>query len=521
MKTRNLLSMALALALLLVPLGNVHAELSPNTNATGLPIVKEKETFSIYTERQVLDLSETNNDKLAEKMAEESTNIHIDWIETTNSAEQVNLMLASGEMPDAFLACLSESQVLANTNRFIPLEGLIEQYAPNVKAMYDEYDLWDVARASDGHIYTLLTAEMSYYESTAGGIPMINGEWLEKLGITKMPENMEEYYDMLVAIRDGDPNGNGVADEIPIIFCQNDWCTHFMELAGSWGFTDYNKISDGKYIMTPMLDEFRDFLEFFHKCYEEKLIDVEGFSQSMQQWITKWRENKVGICYIWTANACLEENEAAKWTVLRPFKIEGIEPVVSGRKDSLTANRYGFAITTECENPEALIRWFDAQNADTETKMIWRLGERGKLWDYAADGSLLTLYPEATESMGIENMKYTWAHVNKAPVLHKPDEIEKPDASISPAGAVRWQMVDAVYDLLPDTGTPYRTPPADKLEERELIWADLKAYLDNFVATAVMNGLTDESWAEHLATAEAYGIYEYQQWWQDFMDGKF
>lgn len=520
MKTRNLIPLMLAIVMLVVPFSTALADLSANTNATGLPIVNEKETFTIYTERQVLDLSESNNDKLAEQMAEATTNIHIDWIETTSSTEQVNLMLASGEMPDAFLACLSESQVLTNTNRFIPLEDLIKQYAPNVKAMYDEYDLWDAARASDGHIYTLLTAEMSYYEQLAGGIPMVNGEWLDKLGI-EMPTTLDEYYNMLVAIRDGDPNGNGVKDEIPIIFCQNDWCTHFMELAGSWGFTDYYKISDGKYIMTPMLPEFREFLEFFHKCYEEGLIDPEGFSQSMQQWITKWRENKVGICYIWTANACLEESEAAKWKVLRPFKIEGIDPVVTGRKDTLNANRYGFAITTQCKNPEALIRWFDAQNADTETKMIWRLGERGKLWDYAEDGSLLTLYPEATETMGIENMKYTWAHVNRAPVLHMPHEIEKPDANISPAGAVRWQMVEQVYDLLPETGTPYRTPPADKLEERVLIWADLSAYLDNFVATAVINGIDDASWEEHLETAEAYGIYEYQQWWQDFMDGKF
>lgn len=515
-------SLVLAMLMLCLSVTGALAELSANTNATGFPIVNEKETFTIYTGRQVLDLSEGNNTKIAEINAEAKTNIHIEWIESTNTTEQVNLMLASGEMPDAFLASLSESQVLANKSRFIPLQDLIENYMPNYKAMYDEYNLWDIARADDGNIYTLLTAEMFYQESGAGGIPMVDSDWLNAVGMD-MPTTLDEYYDMLVAFKTQDPNGNGMQDEIPIIFCQNDWCTHFMELGGSWGFTDYQKVENGKFIMTPVLPEFRSFLEFFSKCYAEGLIDPEGFSQSMQQWITKWREGKVGICYIWTANACLPEDEAATWKVLRPVDVPDydVTPVVSGRKDAMHANRYGFAITSSCKNPEALARWVDAQNVDTETKMTWRLGERGKLWDWAEDGSVLTLYPESTETMGIENMKYTWAHVNMAPVLHMPHEIEKPDATISPAGAVRWQMVDEVYDLLPDTGTPYRTPPEDKLEEREMIWVELKAYLDNFVATSVINGVTDESWAAHLAACEMYGLYEYQQWWQDFMDGKF
>lgn len=519
---KNRLSYLLALMMLCLPIMGVAVELSPNTNATGLPVVNEKETFEIYTYRQVLDLSDSYNDKIAEITAEERTNIHINWIESTNTTEQVNLMLASGEMPDAFMASLSETQVLANKSRFVPLQDLIEQYAPNIKAMYDEYDLWDVARCDDGNIYTILTAEMNYYEATAGGIPMINSSWLDALDL-EMPITLDEYYDMLVAMRDGDPNGNGIKDEIPIIFCQNDWCTHFLELGGAWGFTNYYKIVDGKYIMTPTLPEFRDFLEFFSKCYSEGLIDPEGFSQSMQQWITKWREGRVGICYIWTANACLPEEEAKLWEVIYPVSVPGYDgpAVITGRQDAMHANRYGFAITTSCENPIALLRWLDAQNADTETKMLWRLGERGMLWDFADDGSLMTLYPEATETMGIENMKYTWAHVNIVPTLHMPNEIERPDAEKAPAGAVRWNMVNSVFNYLPKTGTPYRTPSTDKIEEREQIWVELQAYLDNFVAASVINGLTDEAWEEHLAMCELYGINEYQQWWQDFMDGEF
>ena len=38
--------------------------------------------------------------------------------------------------------------------------------------------------------------------------------WLDKLGLD-IPETTEEFYQMLKAFKEQDPNGNGVADEIP------------------------------------------------------------------------------------------------------------------------------------------------------------------------------------------------------------------------------------------------------------------------------------------------------------------
>ena len=44
----------------------------------------------------------------------------------------------------------------------------------------------------------------------------INTEWLDKLGLSK-PTNTDELYDVLVAFRDKDPNGNGIKDEMPMV----------------------------------------------------------------------------------------------------------------------------------------------------------------------------------------------------------------------------------------------------------------------------------------------------------------
>lgn len=44
---------------------------------------------------------------------------------------------------------------------------------------------------------------------------MINKVWLDKLGL-EVPTTLAELKEVLIAFRDGDPNGNGIQDEIPM-----------------------------------------------------------------------------------------------------------------------------------------------------------------------------------------------------------------------------------------------------------------------------------------------------------------
>ena len=46
----------------------------------------------------------------------------------------------------------------------------------------------------------------------------INKQWLDNLGLS-MPTSIDEYYDVLVAFKEQDANGNGDPDdEIPLLF---------------------------------------------------------------------------------------------------------------------------------------------------------------------------------------------------------------------------------------------------------------------------------------------------------------
>ena len=80
-----------------------NIEVSDNFNAEGLPILNEKETFTIA-------VVQTSSLKSAAEKAcvletEEATNVHIEWVEIPKSGwtEKINIMFSTDSLPDAII----------------------------------------------------------------------------------------------------------------------------------------------------------------------------------------------------------------------------------------------------------------------------------------------------------------------------------------------------------------------------------------------------------------------------------
>ena len=145
------------------------------------------------------------------KELEAKTNIHIEW-ETPalqNAAERVNLALASGELPDFFIkGVVKDSDITkyGTTGAFMPLEGLIEKYAPNISdVLKKKPEVRAAITSPDGHIYSLPRV-VDYDLLGVGRFPMLNMKWIEKLGM-KPPTTSDELYTLLKAFKEKDPNG--------------------------------------------------------------------------------------------------------------------------------------------------------------------------------------------------------------------------------------------------------------------------------------------------------------------------
>ena len=491
--------------------------------------------YKIVVQRHALDKEEEFDTKPGAIMAEQRTGLKIDYyeIDAGAAAERINLMLATNDLPDAFINGLDATRLANNLPLFVALdEYLTPEIAPNICAILEQYpEVRESITQTDGCIYTLPTSMYVSPEDDGGSIQFINKAWLDKLNL-EMPTTTDEFYEVCKAIKAGDPNGNGLADEIPVLFTQNNWAAHIQYFFGPWGITEwengYNawlKIENGKVIFTPTLPEFRAALEYWHKFAKEGLLDVEGFTMTNQQFYARLKEY-IGVTYRgWTPASNFDSQTALEFVALPPLQASDypeIRYVNDGYWGYYRANSYGFAITAACENPEELVKWYDAMQADKVIKMTWRLGEEGTLWELGDDGTIYELWPDSvTVDFTRENMKYTYGAYGNAPAFMLPNEVAQYHDDAPADATVRRQLVDVVKDYLQKEIFPKRNVDADKLEERDFIQTEMSAYLENFVADAIVNGIDDAKWEKHLKDVEAYKVTELVEWWQGYLDGEF
>ena len=163
------------------------------------------------------------------KELEELTNVHITWQTCTEDGldEKRNILFASGDYPDVLLSAgitKEEQMMYGEQGVLIPLNDLIDKYSVEFKKLLEEIDwLRPAITAPDGNIYALPQINEAYHV-TMGQKLWINTTWLEKLNLD-MPTTTEEFEEVLKAFKTQDPNGNGVADEIPLSGAITGWNT--------------------------------------------------------------------------------------------------------------------------------------------------------------------------------------------------------------------------------------------------------------------------------------------------------
>jgi len=210
-----------------------------------MPITKNKITLNLVMEKGP---TQGSADKIwFWKWAEQTMNIHFNvvQVESVTLREKINLMMASNELPDLFhsVSSFTTSDIFQygqKEKQFIPLNSLIDNYAPNLSSFFKQYPSTRAqSTCPDGNIYTLPGVNFPPQTYNCPR-PWINMGWLNKLGL-QMPDTLDQFYNVLTAFRDKDPNGNGKQDEIPMIGGANNAMTNtFAIIAAAMGFPEPN-----------------------------------------------------------------------------------------------------------------------------------------------------------------------------------------------------------------------------------------------------------------------------------------
>ncbi|NBD24568.1 extracellular solute-binding protein [Paenibacillus glycinis] len=363
-------------------------------NGSGFPIVNKPITLSAMVQLSPAQPTEWN-DIMAWQEYEKMTGIHIEWDEYTaaDMTEKRNLALASDQLPDIFYRTkMPDNDVdkYGADGSFLKLNDLIDKYAPNFKAVMEKYpDVKKGIATADGSIYALPNLTDSPSIEITKKL-FLNQSWLKKTG-KSMPATTDELYNVLKAFRDGDPNGNGKHDEVPLTADSLD--DIMLVLQGAFGLGDKGTGNgswdvdpgSGEMRYFPASESYKQLLDYLHRLYSENLIDKEIFTNDGTKVLAKNEQNQIGSFSF--SNVIARANTNAN-------DFAGLDKALAGPNgDRLFTSARGhigsrgaFMISKTNPYPAATMRWIDYFYGEDGIRMLY-LGLEGKTYQKNADGN--------------------------------------------------------------------------------------------------------------------------------------
>ncbi|WP_105614610.1 extracellular solute-binding protein [Vallitalea okinawensis] len=487
-----------------------------NFNKTGYPIVNEKVTLKVLG--TVQEGSSEINPILYQDL-EEKTNVHIEWEAVIEDAwkEKKGLLFASGDLPDIFIGAgvLSNSDVLkyGTQGLLVPMEGLIDEYGLNLTKVFEEHPQVKLASiAPDGHIYGGPSFDRGFPITTSAPLYM-NKEWLDTLNL-EVPTTTEEFYHVLKAFKENDPNGNDKSDEIPLTFNNN----NISDLFGSFGVVDDHKthiaVNDGKVVYTAVLSEYKEAITYFNRLFQEGLIDPEAFTQdgSVLKGKTKGEERIIGAFQSWRSTGWRRSEEDNDYVAISPLagpNGDQLWPLMGSK-----VARGGGVITSQCEVPEIAMRWIDAlyePDFAVQASLQYYIGVHMEKND--DDTLSITKIPERGNK---EDDKYFPWNGHRVFVMTKSNGDRFID---KPAHIIEKQELDQLYNAYyPEETYPDVFFTLEENERISQLSADINTYANENYARWMMEGGIDEEWDDYVEKLYDMGLDEYIKIYQSALD---
>lgn len=417
-------------------------------------------------------------------------------------------LFASMDLPDFFFCggTLSLSDVINNQELFVALNDYIDN-STNLAPLYesDPY-MGQKTILEDGSIYSL-TNRLPCRPYTDTGA-FINQTWLDALEL-EMPTTLDELLEVLIAMKEGDPNGNGLADEIPWVGASGatDWLMGTFGVAASRYSLMYDDNGDLQYVYTT--EAYKQAIEFEAKAYAAGVIDPEIFTQdwSVAYALAQEETPVVGLCTAWTISAiCGPVNKVHYTTmpILKASEDSDIEVKWPGHPAYLVYNHdVVFAMTIACaeENRQPLFNFIDSLYTNENSLRQW--GGDGVIFN--DDGTVDVTV--AVEGMSLDDYQWTYAYNDKM-VGYVTPEYEA-NINMNEEQLEKFE-IDAVYrDYIPEAVPLVILSSADS-QELSIVQTDMDNIRKQYRSEWVTGTLDVEStWDQYLADMAAAGVDTY------------
>ncbi|MGO4545964.1 extracellular solute-binding protein [Paenibacillus sp. 2TAB23] len=485
----------------------------------GMPIVSEPIALTFFTGKSPSN-GDPFEDILVWKKYAKLTNMNIQFelVPFDVLTEKRALSLEGDNLPDGFYSArLTPEELAAYGKRgvLIPLDDLIDAYAPNFKALLEKYPMLRKGLVMpDGHIYSFPSFYDPDFLSMQIGTPLwVNKQWLDELGMAE-PRTTAQFRSYLLAVKGADLNGNGKQDEIP--YSGVGIGTLINQLKGAWGlgnrglghkFVDVDPLTQ-QLRFTKALPGYKEMLQYIHGIKKDGLLDKEIFSIKENALNAKGNEGLLG--------AMIVPNPAA---VMRRDEYIGLGALQGPYGDHLytqmkvpLVHQGAFAVTSANRYPEATVRWMDYFFGE-EGASLFFMGEEGVTYakDEKGQPQFLPFITDNPDGLTMDQalMPYvTWLGGSYPGFVRQSyfKGSESMKGSLMAAEKARPDAVKEVWGKFSFT----------KDEELFMltVGADLEAYISDMELKFINGSVTFAEWDSYLSTLDTMGVREYMQMYE-------
>lgn len=508
----------------------------------------------------------TFSDNYMTDYIEKETNVKLNFVYDVDGDEgktKLNLVMSDPDnLPDIFLATgwtKSELTMYGQQGLIIPLNDYLAD-APNWNRANEESPARKAdITMSDGNIYCY-GVESEVMHVVYQNRMWIYKPWVDKLCGGKMPETTEELYNYLVAVKTQDPNGNGIADEIPLSGRLGGWSTDptvfiinsFLQCNNPLSNTNPTVgaglvVKDGK-ITSAFTDErYKDAMVYLNKLYAEGLLDSQTFTQDETQFIAQLdnEPHLVGM----HAGGMMQGDVTGlgvgpgayqNWVALDPVEgPDGVRLAASGLI-SYFQNCRG-VVSKNCEHPEIAVALFDWLMNDDPSRTQSN-GPLGIGWDYLETPVEEDGVQKLWQSHSVDWDTFDWSQFGDGKAYESNHVVWAADAFINNSSAAKQQES---YDptpadvslgkILNAAWTSYAEykPDADSLvpdiafdTEASKRISDFTLTIGSYVNQATVQFITgavdiETEWPNYLDKMNNMGLEEYlaiyQQGYDEYM----
>lgn len=439
------------------------------------------------------------------------TGINIEYIHPTagRTAEEFNLLLSEKVLPDIiesnWLDYSGGPEKAIKDGVIIPLNDVIEQYCPNLKAYLEAHpEIDDMVKTDDGTYYCFPFIRDTEALLTSVGL-VLREDWLEELNL-EVPTTIEEWEVVLTAFKE---EKNAVAPftyqySLADFKNNNPW-EYAYGVTGNFYLDD-----NGKIVYGAVQDGYKEYLQLMNKWMNLGLMDVDLLTLTEEQVTAKIINGSAGASFGYCGSGMGNWNNAGKAKeenyslVAAPYPTldKGMKPEM-GQRDNNYIGIGSAAISTSCENIELAAKLLDYAYSE-EGHILYNFGEEGTSYELRNGEPNYTEFllnnPDGisvTHAMG----GYIRANYN-GPFVQDEVYIEQYYTLENQKNAVKiWAETNMEKHIIPPI-----TPTAEESQEQSQIMYDINTYRDEYAIKFIFGTIDFSEWDTYVDTIYKIGL---------------